>query len=177
LLQVPKWNSSRTRRTIGLPSSVATGKRAVRPPLALGHRDPSRTKRCVAAAEREAGIEDGAGIVVARRRLIDARQQLLAAAIVDLVENDAVAAARIERTQNEEIGLIFDKAARVPRRLVEIGDRPVLCKSDTRAIALRGGQDRHFAISQNHAPCPLPLRYWRQAWVSFTGRPFSFISA
>ncbi len=89
---------------------------------------PARPHDGVAAAEREAeaGIEDGAGIVVVRRGLVDARQQGFAAAIVHLVEDDAIAPAGIERTQNEEIGLVFDEAPRIARRLVEIDDRLVL---------------------------------------------------
>ena len=99
------------------------------PPLAFGRIGvPAGPHDGVAAAEREAeaGIEQRAGIIVVGRRFVDAGQQGLAAAIVHLVEDDAIAAARIERAQDEEIGLVFDEAARIARRLVEIDDRLVL---------------------------------------------------
>ena len=105
--------------------------RKARGDAAIGLRSiwvPARPHDGVAAAQREAeaGIEDGAGIVVVRRGFVDACQQGFAAAIVHLVEDDAIAAAGIERTQDEEIGLVFDEAARIARRLVEIDDRLVL---------------------------------------------------
>ena len=92
-------------------------------------RVPARPDEAVAAPEGEAQahILGGLGIVGVgiRSGFVEAAEDHLAAAIGHVIDQHAAARLAFDRAQDEEIGLVFDHAARVLRRLVEIGDAGV----------------------------------------------------
>ena len=89
---------------------------------------PARPHHGVAEAEQQriAGVLDGARVIgVGGRRVHQPMRQELAPAIVHLVEELVIAARRVGRAQNEDIGVVLDHAAGIARRLVEIDDDAV----------------------------------------------------
>jgi hypothetical protein len=74
--------------------------------------------------EAVAGMRCRGGIV-ARGCFVDLAQNADVAAIVDLVEQRAVAASARRRTQHQEVGAEFHKPARIARREREIGNRRI----------------------------------------------------
>ena len=67
----------------------------------------------------------GRGERVAGRRVVQQVQHALVAAIVDVVEQRAVALGRIRRPQDVEVRRVFDLAARIARREPDVDDVPV----------------------------------------------------
>ena len=86
-------------------------------------------------------------------------QQRLAAAVADLVEQPAVAAARIDRLQHVEVGAGLDLAARVARRELEIDDFAVARQGRIEAevdladeLFVRTGGAERAAVQDHLAP-------------------------
>jgi hypothetical protein len=93
---------------------------------------PARPDDRMAAPEEktEPGVARRLRIVdrdrVVGRHIVDQAQDPLGAAVGHVIDQDAAAASRLGRPQNEEIGRVFNMARRVARRLVEIADAGVL---------------------------------------------------
>ena len=131
--------------------SVATGAVRPRPLLARGA-SGSQPDQTIdpAAAHREAVADIGERlrIVHALRAVGDVAEQHLAAAIVDLVEDAAVALGRVLGPQHEEVGRVLDHAARVARRLVDQRDALVAGRI---GIDLALGDADHLLIGADRA--------------------------
>ena len=84
---------------------------------------PRRPQQGKAPTEQEsvAGVGNG-GRIVAARRVVELAEYRNIAAVVDLVEQRAVAARGIDRTQQQEFGAEFDQAAIIARRQREVGN-------------------------------------------------------
>ena len=99
-------------------------------PRAVGRRRrvPAARHERVAAAHQEpvAGVRRGRRIVAARARVVQLAQREHPPAVVELVEDAAVALRGVDRAQNEEIGSVLHHAAGVPRRQLDVGDDGVL---------------------------------------------------
>src|SRR6516165_6115362 len=95
-------------------------------------RVPARPDEAVAAAEQKSGPGFSHGPEVVRgsrriaRRVVEALKDPLGAAIGHVVDQHPAGSAWVRRPQDKEIRLVFDEAALVARRLVEVDDDPVL---------------------------------------------------
>ena len=131
--RVPIWNSWRIRPVDRL--AVFQRRRKPRRHAVIGARRariPARPDEAVAAPERKAepgirGRSSGRWLRPGRPgRIVEQVKIRFRAAVGHVVDEHAAGPARIGRPQDEEIGLVFDEAARVARRLVEIDDGLVL---------------------------------------------------
>ena len=113
----------RTSPVIGWPLSVAIG-------ISIRMRPAAGTSHChpIQSSEKPWRISAPLPNSASRRRirrsrrLLEGRQNALAAAVAGLVEQTAVALARIDRLQHVEVGGDFDQALRVSRRELQIDD-------------------------------------------------------
>ena len=87
---------------------------------------PRRPQQGEAAAEQEAvtRLRRRLGII-AERGVVELAQNRDIAAVVDLVEQRAVAARGVDRAQHQEFGAELDQATVVAGRQLEIGDRRI----------------------------------------------------
>ena len=120
-------NSSRMRRTIGTPLSVATGASRPRPPLARGApgSQPDQTKvkpRCSGKALPRSAALVGWLPALPAHRLANS---MIRPRLFTSYKDAAVAAFGISRTQNADVAAVFDVAARIARCLVDVDDAAV----------------------------------------------------
>ncbi len=94
---------------------------------ARGARIPPAPRERVALAQQQpvAHVGRGARIVAAGGRVHEVEEEQLAAAIVDLVDDLAIALRGIGGAQQEEVGLVLHEAAYVAGRPVEVDDARV----------------------------------------------------
>ena len=120
-------NSSHTVCSIGPEPPVAVGTSMRKALLAAGRPgiQPLQTTEKPWRIRKPLPASSGVAGSLLARRAVELDERALVAAVVDVVEQGAVALGQVGGLENVEVGRVLDFSARIARRLVEIDDHGV----------------------------------------------------